>query len=138
VPVVDAASIQCVLRKVGTFNVADGFMGIAELNSAGAVAQGGSGDSNGYNPPSLLGISVGAPYYHAGQASTLEAAFGDGFKDHFAVIDPNFLVADSPADKATHISQLVQYLLSIDASEPVQTIPASGALSALLCPVSFP
>jgi DNA-binding beta-propeller fold protein YncE/mono/diheme cytochrome c family protein len=137
-PVADATSIQCVLRNVGTFNVDDGFMGIAELNNAGAAGQGGAGDSKGFNPPSLLGLSVGAPYYHAGQAATLEATFADGFASHHAVVDPNFLVADNATDKATHISQLVQYLLSIDASEPAQSLPASGALSALACPATFP
>ncbi len=131
-------SIQCSLRKVDTFGLDDGFMGIAELNNAGAVAQGGAGDTNGYNSPSLLGLSVGAPYFHAGQAATLEATLANGFAKHHAVIDPNFLVGDSAADRATHTSQLVQYLLSIDAAEPVIPVPASGALSAQLCPVTFP
>ncbi len=101
-------SMQCALRNVNTFGLDDSFMGIAEPASSGAVGQGGAGDTHGYNPPSLLGLSVGAPYFHAGQAATLEASLTNAFAKHHAVIDPNFLVADSAADRATHTAQLVQ------------------------------
>jgi hypothetical protein len=126
---------------VGTFNLTDGFMGIAELKSGGAPAQGGLADGttdmNGFNIPSLLGMSVGAPYYHAGQVATLEGTFATDFAKHHAIIDPNFLSAGD-ANRAVLVNQLVQYVLSIDASEPVQAIPGSGFLSQGLCPSTFP
>ena len=41
---------------------------------------------DGFNAPSLIGVFDSAPYFRAGQAATLEEAFGIG-------TDPNFLPA---------------------------------------------
>jgi hypothetical protein len=59
-------SLECILRPVGTFNVAAPGVGVAELRQDMiTAAQGNAMDGKGYNPPSLLGLSVGAPFLHA-------------------------------------------------------------------------
>ena len=90
-------------------------------------AQGDQANGNGYNPPSLLGIQIGAPYLHAGNAATLESLFSPTFKEHYGTLAPNFLQETDPAERAAKVEQLVQFLLSIDADAPTTTIPAAGA-----------
>ncbi|MBK8256368.1 MAG: hypothetical protein IPK82_27325 [Polyangiaceae bacterium] len=124
-----AEQIQCILRPVGTFNVAPAAVGVAELRQDMTTAAQGNADSGrGFNPPSLLGMQVGAPYFHAGQARTLEEAFDDVFKAHYQsaiaqVFNP------TPAQK----QQLVAYVLSIDESEAPFMIPAKGASGGDIC-----
>src|SRR5262249_31327257 len=91
-------SVQCVFRNVNTFKKAEPGVGIAEVRGTNMkdVAQGGGvalrpnadGDDNpdndpkagiGYNVPSLLGVSTGAPFMHAGNARTLEAMLSGTF-----------------------------------------------------------
>jgi mono/diheme cytochrome c family protein len=65
------------LDRVGTFNPA----GPLELRGAAAVAgqstQGfGAFGLDGFNSPSLLGLSLSAPYLHDGSAATLEEVMG--------------------------------------------------------------
>jgi hypothetical protein len=56
---------------------------------------------------------VGAPYFHAGNARTLEEALGDTFRAH-----RTSLFDFTPT--ATELRQLVAFLLSIDeTTEPV-------------------
>jgi YVTN family beta-propeller protein len=112
--------LLCILRPVGTFNTAETGVGIAELRQDGKPAQGNAVDGNGYNPPSLLGLQVAAPFFHAGNARTLEAMFSTTFGTHWkALAATNFLV--NPAD----IDKLVAYLLSIDGSTKVIAPPAA-------------
>jgi hypothetical protein len=130
--------ILCILRPVGTFGVAESAAGIAEKRvDMIKTAQGagdGNGDGKGYNPPSLLNSVVGAPYFHAGGALTLESLFSATdaggnkiFSTHYNALSPNFLTDTDPAVVQTKISQVVSYLLSIDGSTtPVQP-PAVGA-----------
>jgi YVTN family beta-propeller protein len=149
-------SVQCVMRNVGTFNLAEKGVGIAELRGTNMkdLAQGGGvalrpnadGDNNpandpkagiGYNVPSLLGVATGAPFMHAGNARTLEAMLKDTFSKHHQALAPNFLLESDPKDVEHQVDALVQYLLSIDEDKPTQDQPSPGAKGGALCPESF-
>jgi len=130
--------ISCVLRPVGTFNVADEVSGINEFrqNSTAAApvaAQGNNAFGRGFNPPSLLGASVGAPYFHGGNAATLESLFSPTFKTHYTALSPNFLAESDPTERAKNLEAIVQYLLSIDDAAATVTIPAVGASGGDFC-----
>jgi len=134
----DAAAfdqIQCLLRPVGTFGVADALMGrvTERRQNMVAVAQGDETNGKGYNPPSLFGASVGAPYFHAGNAATLEALLAPTFKAHYQALAPNLLVETDPAARAAKVSELVQFLLSIDTDTPAAAAPLPGALGGDFC-----
>lgn len=133
--------ILCVLRPVGTFNIAESGVGIAELRAdMSTAAQGGgdaTGDGNGYNVPSLLGLSTGAPYLHAGNARTLEALFSERFAQHHQALSANFLTENDASERATKVSALVQYLLSIDEQASFPGLPGTGSSGGSLCPQSF-
>jgi YVTN family beta-propeller protein len=134
-------AILCVLRSVGTFNVAEADVGIAELRADMTTrAQGDgnpAGEGRGYNVPSLLGASAGAPYLHAGNARTLEALFSDTFALHHQALSANFLTETDAATRSKLIGQLVQYLLSIDEQTAYPGVPGTGASGGSLCPQSF-
>jgi hypothetical protein len=133
--------ILCAIRPVGTFNVAEPGVGVAELRAdMTTLAQGDgnpAGEGRGYNPPSLLNIAAGAPYLHAGNARTLEALFGSTFQQHHRALSPNFLTETDPNKVSAQIVQLTQYLLSIDEDSQPIAIPEPGAAGGLLCPTSF-
>ena len=123
-------SLECILRPVGTFNVAAPGVGISELRQdMVTAAQGNAVDGKGYNPPSLLGLSVGAPYLHAGNARTLEEMLTATFGTHWKALtkNANFLVQNGDIDK------LVAYLLSIDGAKMPLAIPAVGAQGGDFC-----
>ncbi|MBX7196854.1 MAG: hypothetical protein K1X94_32690 [Sandaracinaceae bacterium] len=130
--------IQCVLRAVGTFP-ASGTMPIVPSGSPVVIrevrtnmmtdAQGLSG----FNPPSLLGGVTGAPYFHAGNARTLEEVFDPAFEGHYQALSENFLLA---GDRATQVRQIVAFLLSIDESTTAAADPVLG-YSPQLCPTSL-
>jgi hypothetical protein len=125
--------VQCILRPVGTFAIADAKAGVAELRAdMKTPAQGNEVDGKGYNPPSLLGVATGAPYLHGGGALTLESLFGAQFKGHHGAFAPGFLDANDP-QRAQKIDWLIAYLLSIDTSTPPITIPAAGAKGGDFC-----
>ena len=124
-----AEQMQCILRPVGTFNVAPAQVGIAELRADMAtVAQGNTDPSRGFNPPSLLGVQVGAPFYHGGNARTLEEAFDAVFTAHF-----QSAIAQVFSPNATEKKQLIAYLLSIDEDEASVAIPAKGTTGGDIC-----
>jgi mono/diheme cytochrome c family protein len=129
--------LLCMVRPVGTFDVAEPGAGIAELRvDMTTVAQGGgdaNGEGKGYNPPSLLGMVTGAPYYHGGNARTLEAAFSDIFSAHHQSLAPNFLTDSDPATRATKVDQLVGFLLSIDGDTTSVGIPPLGPQGGDFC-----
>ena len=133
--------ILCAIRPVGTFNVAEPGVGIAELRAdMKTLAQGDgnpAGEGRGYNPPSLLGMAAGAPFLHAGNARTLEGLFGDTFKQHSRALAPNFLAESDPKYVQGEIADLVQFLLSIDEDTPTIGIPEPGASGGSLCPKTF-
>jgi hypothetical protein len=119
-----ADQMKCALRSVGTFPSMPQapFVGVS-ASVAGAppvrevrhivnadatlyeekAALGGAG----FNVPSLLGVAAGGPYFHAGNARTLEEVFDSNFAGHYAVF------GESPPS-AEEIQALVSYLLSID------------------------
>jgi hypothetical protein len=129
--------LLCMMRPVGTFNVAEPGAGIAELRiDMATLAQGGgdaTGEGKGYNPPSLLGLVTGAPYYHGGNARTLEAAFSSVFSAHHQSLAPNFLAETDVAVRAGKVDALVAFLLSLDASTTTVGIPALGAQGGDFC-----
>jgi cytochrome c peroxidase len=128
--------MQCILRPVGTFGVADATVAAdasfevrANMSSK---AQGSEVDGNGYNPPSLLGLATGAPYLHAGNAQTLESMLSDTFHAHHQSLSPNFLqAADSNAP--LYRKQIIAYLLSIDTSTATVMIPSVGSSGGNFC-----
>jgi YVTN family beta-propeller protein len=134
--------MQCILRPVGTIiangavptGVSDPMVGVLELRQDMKTGAQGAGATNandftvGFNPPSLLGMQVGAPFLHAGNARTLEEVFNDTlFHGHHTALNVNFAL------DATQTKQLVAYLLSIDESESPLAIPAKGAAGGDLC-----
>jgi len=133
--------IMCAVRPVGTFNVAEPGVGIAELRvDMTTLAQGDGnpqGEGAGFNPPSLLGLGTGAPYLHAGNARTLEALLASTFETHHRSLAPNFLAETDPKVVQRQVDQLVQFLLSIDETTEAPAIPAPGAAGGQLCPTSF-
>jgi YVTN family beta-propeller protein len=133
--------ILCVLRPVGTFNVAEPGVGIAELRADMSTrAQGDgnpAGEGRGYNVPSLLGMAAGAPYLHAGNARSLEALFSDNFAQHHQALAANFLTESDPNKHDQQVAALVQYLLSIDEQTAYPSLPGTGASGGSLCPQSF-
>jgi hypothetical protein len=116
-------------------------VGIAEVRADMTTrAQGDgnpAGEGRGYNVPSLLGASAGAPYLHAGNARTLEALFSDRFALHHQAVSANFLTETDAKARDQLIGQLVQYLLSIDEQTAYPGVPGTGAAGGSLCPQSF-
>jgi mono/diheme cytochrome c family protein len=139
--------LLCELRNVGTFGVAETGAGIAELRIDMKTAAQGAGTvlgtglaGIGYNVPSLFGLSVGAPYFHAGNVRTLEALFltpdgsgGQLFQAHHRALAPNFLTDSDPTAVQTKVDQIVAYLLSIDASTAPASTPSLGASGGSFC-----
>ncbi|MSQ84104.1 MAG: YncE family protein [Myxococcales bacterium] len=119
--------IQCILRPVGTFKTCEPGVGIAELRTdMKAVGQGAEIDGNGYNPPSLLNLAAGGPYYHAGNAMTLESLLSNTFVKHHTALAANLLQETDPAKKQATVDKLVAYLLSIDETTAVIAAPATA------------
>ncbi len=125
--------LTCALRPVGTFNVAQAEAGIAELRSdLKTLAQGSEPDCNGFNVPPLLGAAAGAPYFHAGNALTLEGLFSPTFKGHHQALAAGFLDAADPA-RADKVAALIQFVLSIDGDLAPIAIPALGPTGGVFC-----
>jgi hypothetical protein len=121
--------ITCVMRSVGTFPAQNPegeplLMGVGApaspvrevrrvLNATtqqyeDKLAQG----ATGFNIPSLVGMSVGAPYFHAGNARSLEEMFDSvSFERHSGHVD---------------VRSIVSFLLSIDEDTDLVPVPAAG------------
>jgi cytochrome c peroxidase len=69
---------------------------------------------NGMSVPSLFGLSVGAPFFHAGNARTLEELFDPTFAAHYQALAPDFLGQNETFTRSDRIAQLIAFLLSID------------------------
>lgn len=131
----DFDQIVCAIRPVGTFGVADPRVGVAELRrDMTAKAQGDEVDGKGYNPPSLLGVQVGAPFFHAGQVRTLEGLLSSTFATHREALTGGFLADASPGREAK-LTALVAFLLSIDEDAEPIAIPALGPGGGDFCKV---
>lgn len=107
----------CNLRIVGTFG-AEG--GSEEVRANGEPAQG----QNGFNPPSLLNVVLGAPYLHNGAAQDLADLFDARFEAHTRAGNPNF------RPTAQQVEALSAFLRSIDET----TEPFAIREGTLLCP----
>jgi YVTN family beta-propeller protein len=133
-----AEQIQCVLRPVGTIGaitggvpagVSDPAINVLELRQDMVTGGQGAADTGrGFNPPSLLGQSVAAPFFHAGNARTLEEVFASQFKGH-----SQSAVAQIFAPSPDQVRQLVAYVLSVDESEAPFAVPALGNAGGDLC-----
>jgi len=125
--------LQCVLRPVGTIKangavptgVSPAAVNVWEVRQDMLTGAQGAGGTNandfttGYNIPSLLGLQVGAPYFHAGNARSLEESFDNViFAGHYQALAAIFVPT------STTTKQLVAYLLSIDASTTPIAEPA--------------
>lgn len=130
----DLDTLVCALRPVGTYGVSEPDVTILEVRNKDMVspAMGNDPDVNGFNIPSLLNVGANAPYFHAGNARTLEAAFSDVFKGHHQALNPSFLAADDP-NRAEKVQQLIQFLLSIDEDTEVIATPPLGPDGGVLC-----
>jgi hypothetical protein len=130
-------SLTCSLRDVGTFGKTEPGVGIAELRenmkdvAQGSGASGDVTEPKGFNPPSLFGLAVGAPYFHAGNARTLEAALSKDFAAHRGALvgGESFAMSDEERD------DLILFLLAIDRSAdaeaaPLLDVPAGSVLCA--------
>jgi len=119
--------LNCALRHVGTYGVSaldappvveerlekrktDGQDQAAWIS---VPALGGTG----FNTPGLRGLALSGPYFHAGNARSLEELFAPEFNGHTQAANPSFLTGD-PASRAADVAALVRYLLSIDADTP--------------------
>ncbi len=121
--------LQCALRDVGTFpdqSLGENNVGIVPpgvfvplevRQDMVKLAQG----RNGFNIPSLFGLAVGAPYFHAGNARTLEELFDEIFWKHHRAVVPTFLLDTNTRDDA--IKELIAFLLSIDESTELESAP---------------
>jgi cytochrome c peroxidase len=115
--VVGPERVTCVIRQVGTF---DGGSAI-EKKADGSPAQG----AKGFNPPSLLGVAVGAPYFHHGEAKSLEDVFDARSAAHHQAASANFLAnGGTTAEEQAQIADLVAFLKSIDESTTPFSVPA--------------
>jgi DNA-binding beta-propeller fold protein YncE len=125
--------LTCGVRNVGTFAVAQAEAGYAELRpDLITPASGNDPDSKGYNIPPLLNTVTGAPYFHGGNALSLEAVFSPTFATHYQALSSNFLPA-ADAGRADKVAALIQYLLSIDNDTPTIAVPALGATGGSFC-----
>ena len=123
----------CALRQVGTFDNAEPGVGIAELKqNMMDPAQDNLPYRNGFNVPSLLGAAVNGPYFHAGNARTLEAVLSPTFAAHNAALATAFLAGDAASTAATR-EALVHFLLSIDPTTTPIPTPALGAGGGSFC-----
>ena len=144
--------INCVLRDVGTFPVQEpgmpaNLVGVVPLFTApiqesrrtlaplpknappgtlptysDTLALG----KDGFNVPSLVGLAMGGPMFHAGNARTLEAVFDSKFAAHHA----NAVLAPALSLTADEVQALVSYLISIDDDKKTVAVPspATGEL----------
>jgi hypothetical protein len=141
--------LQCILRTVGTITasgsapqgVSPAAVNVVELRQDMLTGAQGAGGVNandftmGFNIPSLLGLQVGAPYFHAGNARSLEEVFtggGDIASSIFAKHHTSPL-AQVFSPTATDVKQLVAFLLSLDGSTAPIAIPAVSDKGGDIC-----
>ncbi|MEO7097013.1 MAG: hypothetical protein ABI175_27385, partial [Polyangiales bacterium] len=95
-------------------------------------SMGNDPDVKGFNIPSLLNVGANAPYFHGGNARTLEALLSDLFKGHHQALNSKFLEAGDP-DRAAKVQNLIQFLLSIDEDTEIIATPPLGPDGGVLC-----
>jgi cytochrome c peroxidase len=110
--------VACVLRNVGSFG-GDAL----EVRLAGGNVVRAQGRL-GFNVPSLYGMALGAPYFHHGKVDSLEELFDDAaWAAHATAGNPVWLSAGTPAEIAQRKTDLINFLLAIDADTAEQSIP---------------
>jgi len=141
--------LGCIMRPVGTLgplgagNVPAGVsapeINVLELRQNMVTGGQGSGlipaePTAGLNPPSLLGLQVGAPFFHAGNARTLEEVFDPRFQGHYQSAVANIFDPNSTAGMtANQKRKLVAYLLSLDEDEATFAIDPKSANGGDIC-----
>jgi len=141
--------LNCVLRDVGTFPpplesgeadteavVPEGAPPVVEtrltLDNEMYVTRPALG-ATGFNIPSLVGLAVGAPYFHAGNARTLSELFDGAFSNHHR--NPAVVARENLSEE--QIRDLVSYLLSLDeyddVSGPSAAFPAQPGVNVDFC-----
>ena len=80
----------------------------------------------GFSPPGLVGMGLGAPFFHAGNARTLEELFSTVFQTHYQAFSANFLTTAGAAREAD-VRNIVAFVLSID--DDTMAVPVRGSLS---------
>jgi hypothetical protein len=124
--------INCVLRAVGTYPSqvnGENHQGIVPADSPTVVNEVRDNMSTlalgatGFNMPSLVGVAAGAPYFHAGNARTLEELLDPAFVAHYRALAPGFL-ADTAEERRDQIRDLTAYLLSLDDDSSLESITA--------------
>lgn len=134
VPLRDGGEIKCVLRDVGTYpnagvdGVAPADVVVSERRQDMVTPAAGV---NGFNPPSLLGAGVGAPYFHGGNARTLEEVFDPAFTPHTRALSAVF------TPSRAQIRKLTAFLSSIDEDTPPLANTVTGTTT-VLCPDTLP
>ncbi len=149
-PPIPADQLKCALRSVGTFPVQPASPAAAEmtgvvpagsdvppirevrrvLNAAATYDDKLAFGATGFNIPSLVGLATGAPYFHAGNARTLEELFDPAFAAHYGAMLP----PGTPAPSSEDIRNLVTYLLSIDETgDSAPLDPDTSAFNPDLC-----
>lgn len=108
---------SCVVRRVDTFGATGpDDRGATEIRQNGNPAQG----VDGFNVPSLLGVSMGGPFLHNGAAETLEDLLDPNgeFGNHLRAGNQVF----SPSE--SELADLIAFLRSIDDSTETFETPA--------------
>ncbi len=142
--------INCVLRAVGTIGpapmgstiptaVAPMGVTVREVRqnfTAGMGMVTPAQGLSGFSPAGVTGMGLGAPYFHAGNARTLEELFDVIFQAHYQAHSANFLTAMGAARDA-QVRQIVAFVLSID--DDTMPVPVQGSLmfNPQLCPASL-
>ncbi len=118
-----------ILRQVGTFTAANPIEvrsnAVSPVNTmAPALTVLPAFGGDGFSTPTLLGIFDSAPYFRAGQAATLEEAFGIGTNPNFlAAAQAHWRAGTSGAanildSDATAVTDLISFLHTIDDTTP--------------------
>jgi YVTN family beta-propeller protein len=121
----DAANdqIACAVRNVGTWAAGRGVAPAdVDLLEVRANMTTGSQGATGFNPPSLLGAAHGAPYFHAGNARTLEEALGPRFAAHRDLFAPTGMFEG--AGGVIRLRQVLAFVASIDERTAMIATPA--------------
>jgi hypothetical protein len=114
--------LLCALRDVGTFpsqgpaGSAPNFLGIAPAGQSPPLEYRQDGTSlaqgkDGFAVPSLFGLAAGAPFFHAGNAQTLEEMFDAAFTQHLNSGVTGGAAAELSKEER---STLIEFLLSLD------------------------
>ncbi|MDP3275812.1 MAG: beta-propeller fold lactonase family protein [Deltaproteobacteria bacterium] len=135
--------INCVLRHVGTIGPVGADTRPAAIVPPGVVVKEARANMttaaqglSGFAPPGLVGMGMGAPYFHAGNARTLEELLSTVFQSHYQAFSANFLT-NSGAARANDVRRMVAFLLSIDDDTMVVPVRGSLAFDPQLCPANL-